>query len=274
MYQNGCVPGDVVGTKPNGGGGGGADDPNNATCVNPPEPTHTDNDSNAPILFIPPPIFGEPIPPPGGGNPYTPPGDGGGGSVTPTSGSPTTTSPTSTSPTSTSTPSSTADPDNVCSVNTGIGLCADGGYPVYDPSSGTINCTPVGSADSAIGDCQRNVDANAQAVQDWLNNEQACCSTSSKAKRADEGGLLSLLRRGLDTIGLAGEKRADVDGYCPLPGQDPRNPPANNCYATFTCNDALWPNVCGNAKSGIELRGNTKILTFITGSKEHDTKHM
>lgn len=60
-------------------------------------------------------------------------------------------------------------------------------------------------------------------------------------------------------------------GACPAPGADPRSPPQGQCLVTYTCPGNLYPNVCGNAKSAIQDRGKTSILTHMAGSKTHDT---
>lgn len=49
---------------------------------------------------------------------------------------------------------------------------------------------------------------------------------------------------------------------------DPRQPPAGQCYATYTCTAGLFPNVCGNAKSAIDRRGKTSILTYQVGNRD------
>lgn len=270
MYQNGCTPGSVLGTTK---GGGSASDP---TCSPPPEPTRGSDDSNAPILIIPPPFGGEPVPLPGEGNTYTPPGG--------TTASPTETKgPTTTSDTSTPTPTESQDKENVCNIDTTLGLCLDGTYPVYNVGAGTIECTPIDEVGTKISDCQRDIDAEAAATQKWIEHEKSCCDSDGSNTKRDVGGgsLLSALKQGLRLLGFTEEKRDNIgDGsYCYAPGKDPRNPGTDICYATYTCPDFRWPNICANAKSGIDIRGNTAVLTFHTNTDKkkkakHDTAHM
>ena len=157
-----------------------------------------------------------------------------------------------------------------CEFDTSTGMCDNGNYPVFDPSSGTISCD-VASDDvaSKISGCQQNIDDNLAAAQTYLENERTCCSAPSKAKRRAARGILSsLFHRGLESLGLSPDKRAD---YCPNASENPKQPPAGQCYATYTCPHAIYPNVCGNAKSAISIRGATSILTHSTGSTLHDT---
>ena len=136
--------------------------------------------------------------------------------------------------------------EDICKIKTDIGRCGNGNYPVLDISSGQIRCdVSDNDVDSVMSACQRKVDDNIDFVQKYVSTEQSCCPSGSKKKRAD---------------------------YCPGPNQDPRHPPPNQCYATYTCPHALYPNVCGNAKSAILHRGKTSILTHVTGSKKHDTR--
>lgn len=62
------------------------------------------------------------------------------------------------------------------------------------------------------------------------------------------------------------------DGYCAQQGQDPRSPPQGQCYATYICDHVKYPNICANAKSAIEVRGKTSILTHTVGKDDHYTK--
>lgn len=130
-------------------------------------------------------------------------------------------------------------------MKTNIGRCGNGNYPIFDISSGQIRCDVSDKdVDSVMNACQRRVDDNIDFVQKYVSTEKSCCPSGSNKKRAD---------------------------FCPSPNQDPRNPPANQCYATYTCPHALFPNVCGNAKSAILHRGKTSILTHVVDSKKHDT---
>jgi hypothetical protein len=162
--------------------------------------------------------------------------------------------------------------DDPCEWETSTGMCDNGNYPIFDPNSGTISCdVPSDQVASQISQCQQNIDNNLDAVQSYVENEQSCCPTLSKAKRQASGGMLSsLLHRGLNSLGLSLDKR-DED-YCPSPNQNPKQPPAGQCYATYTCPHGPYPNVCGNAKSAISIRGATSILTHVTSSDLHDTE--
>ncbi|OTA07313.1 hypothetical protein A9Z42_0082210 [Trichoderma parareesei] len=84
--------------------------------------------------------------------------------------------------------------DDPCEFDTSVGMCDNGNYPVFDPSSGTISCdVPSDQVDSQMGQCQQKIDNDIDAVRSYLDNERSCCSTSSKAKRQAPGGLLSSL---------------------------------------------------------------------------------
>ncbi|KAF4943413.1 hypothetical protein FGADI_13440, partial [Fusarium gaditjirri] len=161
--------------------------------------------------------------------------------------------------------------DDPCEFDMKSGLCDNGNYPIYDPSSNTISCdVPIGQLSPRVSQCQSHIDSKLDAVKDYLQGERSCCLASSKAKRQQSFGLFSsLINRGSGFSGFGLGKRAG--DYCPAKNEDPRSPPAGKCYATYTCPDKLYPNVCGNAKSAINIRGATSILTHQTGSKLHDT---
>lgn len=99
--------------------------------------------------------------------------------------------------------------------------------------------------------CQRRAEDNVEDVQSFLEWKKDCCP--------------ALAARQL--FGL--ERRAPA---CPTPGAKPKVPttfeystlPAGaSCHSTFTCDFNQWPNVCGNAKSAINERGRTSILTYV-----------
>ncbi|KAF4943841.1 hypothetical protein FGADI_13121 [Fusarium gaditjirri] len=166
-------------------------------------------------------------------------------------------------------PSTEADP---CEFDTSSGMCDNGNYPVYDASSNTINCDVASDElDSKVTSCQRKIDSKMDAVKSYLKGESSCCPTSSKANRQDSGGYLpSLINRGLDSLGFRLNRRGS--DFCPAKNEDPRNPGKDKCLATYTCPHDLYPNVCGNAKSAIKVRGATSILTHAKGSKVHVTQ--
>ncbi|SCN74636.1 uncharacterized protein FFNC_11530 [Fusarium fujikuroi] len=161
--------------------------------------------------------------------------------------------------------------DDPCDFDMKSGMCDNGNYPVYDPGSNTISCdVPSDQLGSKVSQCQSHIDSKLDAVKDYLQGERSCCPASSKAKRQESLGLFSsLINRSSGSFGFRLGKRAG--DYCPAKNEDPRNPPTGKCYATYTCPDKLYPNVCGNAKSAINIRGATSILTHQTGSKLHDT---
>ncbi|KAK0112622.1 hypothetical protein ONS95_014364 [Cadophora gregata] len=150
--------------------------------------------------------------------------------------------------------------DDPCELKTDTGMCDNGNYPVFDPASGTMSC----DAGKQPGQCQRNVDSHMDSIKDYIQNEKSCCPAGKK-----RGMMSSILHRGLNTLGINMDKRAD---FCPAPNQNPKQPPQGQCYATYTCPHLLFPNVCGNAKSAIDVRGATSVLTHVTGSKLHDTE--
>lgn len=160
-----------------------------------------------------------------------------------------------------STPSEPGDEGSAdpCEMDMTVGMCSNGNSPVFDTSTGTINC----SGSMTLSTCQQNIDSHLQDVRDYLENERSCCPPTSKSKR----GSMSLWQRGTEMLGLS--KRAD---FCPQPGQNPKRPPAGQCYATYTCPHFEFPNVCGNAKSAISNRGATSILTHVKGSDKHDVR--
>ncbi|KAK6390451.1 hypothetical protein LTR65_005575 [Meristemomyces frigidus] len=150
-------------------------------------------------------------------------------------------------------PKASSDPDpdaedDPCEFDTTVGTCDNGNYPVFDPASGTVSCDFTSDqVDSQIGQCQQNIDNNLDSVQSYLEDERSCCPASSKAKRDESGAVLSLLNRGLDSLGLGLNKRAD---YCPSPGQNPRQPPAGQCYdfdpsfTSYLPEDLVNDNIC------------------------------
>ncbi|KAG9506573.1 hypothetical protein J7337_000106 [Fusarium musae] len=161
--------------------------------------------------------------------------------------------------------------DDPCEFDMKSGMCDNGNYPVYDASSNTISCdVPSDQLGSKVSQCQSHIDSKLDAVKDYLQGERSCCPASSKAKRQESLGLFSsLINRSSGSFGFSLGKR--VGDYCPAKNEDPRSPPTGKCYATYTCPDKLYPNVCGNAKSAINVRGATSILTHQTGSTLHDT---
>ena len=130
--------------------------------------------------------------------------------------------------------------DDPCEFDTSAGMCGNGNYPVFDPDSNTISCD---APTSEITTCQQNVDNNLEAVQSYLENERSCCPASSKTKRQASGGMLSsLLHRGLNSLGLSLDKRAD---YCPQPGSEPEATAGRSmlCYLympTHVVPQCLW----------------------------------
>lgn len=264
MWQNACQPGDVLGTKKGSGSSTG-----DATCSAPPLPAETRLDPNAPIIIIPPPVGGEPIPAPGEGNTATPP--------SPTEATTTSQSPTETSTTS---PTTTSEPDIVpCDLDTTRGYCANGNYPVYEPDTQTINCDLTeDEAIPQLDECAAFTIASGDSIVEWIENEKACCDQEN-SKREVSSGLMGIFKRGLANLGLVELEKRVPHGYCPNPANDPHNQPANGpngeeqCYATWTCLDNRWPNVCGNARSAIDIRDKTKRLTWHTTVEGETAKH-
>ncbi|KAH7182078.1 hypothetical protein DER46DRAFT_670422 [Fusarium sp. MPI-SDFR-AT-0072] len=165
-------------------------------------------------------------------------------------------------------PDTEADP---CEFDTSSGMCDNGNYPVYDVSSNTISCDVPSDQLGSVTSCQQKIDSKIDAVKSYLKGERSCCPTSSKAKRQDSrGSLPSLLNHGLESLGFGLDRRGS--DFCPAKNEDPRNPGKDKCLATYTCPHDLFPNVCGNAKSAIEVRGATSILTHVKGSKVHVTE--
>ncbi|SMQ50252.1 unnamed protein product [Zymoseptoria tritici ST99CH_3D7] len=148
-------------------------------------------------------------------------------------------------------------------MNITTGLCSNGNYPVFDATTGTISC----DGSSEPSECQQNINSNIAAVAEYIEGEASCCPASSRA-----GGIVSQLGfLGQLAGSLAVRKRQVQCDYQADLGRDPFNPPQGECYATWTCPHALFPNVCGNAKSAILHRGATSVLTHHTGSNLHDT---
>lgn len=146
-----------------------------------------------------------------------------------------------------------------CALDTDIGLCSDGRFPVFNPTTLQIECGDEG----AMGECQRSINNDLGAAQSYLSNVQSCCVAPGKSKRTTPHNLLSRVRSSFDS---RLNRRA---AYCAEPGEDPRNPPQGTCFATYTCDHIRFPNVCGNAKSAISLRGKTSILTHRAGNRKH-----
>lgn len=159
-----------------------------------------------------------------------------------------------------------------CEFDTRSGMCDNGNYPVYDAGSNTITCDlPSDQLGAKISACQQRIDSKLDAVKNYLKGETSCCPASSKAKRQDSRGTItSLIARGLGSLHLTLDKRgAD---FCPTKNENPKKPDKGKCYATYTCPHDLFPNVCGNAKSAINVRGATSILTHVKGSTSHFTE--
>ncbi|KJX99032.1 hypothetical protein TI39_contig377g00017 [Zymoseptoria brevis] len=113
----------------------------------------------------------------------------------------------------------------------------------------------------------QNIDSNIAAVTEYIEGEASCCPAASRAERiVSQLGFLGQLAESLEVR----KRQLQCDYQADL-ARDPFNPPQGECYATWTCPDALFPNVCGNAKSAILHRGATSVLTHHTSSNLHDT---
>lgn len=112
-----------------------------------------------------------------------------------------------------------------------------------------------------VSKCQRQVDDIASQAAEGIEDMKGCCPASAR-KRSEDGWLSSITRLfGRQSSG-GGSRSA-----CPTPTQDPRQPPTGQCYATYTYTAGLFPNVCGNAKSAIDRRGKTSVLTYQVGNR-------
>ncbi|KAK4611783.1 Killer toxin subunits alpha/beta [Fulvia fulva] len=163
-----------------------------------------------------------------------------------------------------------SDPDeeDKCEIDISTGLRDNGNFPVFDASTGQISCD--GSMEP--GECQQRIDNNMESVQNQLESDQQCCPTGSGAKlrrRESNGMLTNLLHDASDSFGALFKRQG---GSCPQPASDPRRPAQGQCLVTYTCPPDLFPGVCGNAKSAIQDRGMTSILSHITGSSIYKTE--
>ncbi|KAF4455121.1 hypothetical protein F53441_2486 [Fusarium austroafricanum] len=153
-------------------------------------------------------------------------------------------------------PDTAADP---CEFDTKSGIYNNGNYLIYNASSNTITCNVLSDQlRSKVSYCQQKIDSKIDAIKDYLKGKRSCCPISSKARRQDSGGSFpSLITLGLDSLGL----RLDTRGadFCPAKNEDPKNPGKDKGHTTYTRPHELFPNVCGNAKSAIEVRGATSI---------------
>jgi hypothetical protein len=149
---------------------------------------------------------------------------------------------------------------DVCqpSVKTDTGMCSNGNFPVWDPSSMSVRCDLSGAdADARKTECQKEVDKDLEKSKENADQSSECCSKPkvSMADLADLAGSLKLQAAG---------------NSCPVPQNFRQNPPSNGiAHATFTCDFNKWPNVCANARSAILKRGKTAILTYSAGGGVH-----
>ena len=170
-------------------------------------------------------------------------------------------------------PSKPPAPD-ICEVKLDTGMCENGNHPVFDAGSATIRCDVTSDQlEGQLSQCQREVDDIKDAVADMLSNDQGCCPAATKTKRDHVPGLFGMNLDGLRSLSARrpAAKKPVICDYKPEKDKDPRKPPAGEYYATFTCDHAVYPNVCGNAKSAIVSRGATSILTHHRGSTTHNT---
>lgn len=131
-------------------------------------------------------------------------------------------------------------------VNTATGLCLNGNYPVWDPVADIVSCDfSAAEAPEYMTACQEEIDEDIADSKDDAQDSHDCCP----AKRM--GGVSPL------------ESHAS-GAACPVNPDFPNNkPPVNKPYhSVFTCDYKLWPNVCANAKSAIERRGKSPLMTY------------
>ncbi|THZ35414.1 pectin lyase-like protein [Aureobasidium pullulans] len=164
------------------------------------------------------------------------------------------------------------------SLSTSTGLCANGNFPFYNPSSGTVDCgvdsglLDLLGGDDAIFSCQRVADEDPASSEDLISAAQSCCDSGDSwqplGKRFD----------GLNMFGLL-PRAPKPKAACPNPPAVPyykANPPFNGiCHRTYTCDgDPVtgFPNVCANARSAISSRGRTSVLTYKANAEFHDTE--
>ena len=148
------------------------------------------------------------------------------------------------------------DPD----FDSSSGRCPTGNFPIWDPSTMSVRCdVPDSEVDSEKSACQKYIDDNFPESEQEIEDAQQCCR--------NPGG--------------AGVFARQADPSCPAnplppPGQRyfETTPPNNGkCHATFTCDFDKWANVCANARSAIEKRGMTSILTFL-GRRDVEVTHL
>ncbi|KAI9148439.1 hypothetical protein HJFPF1_12271 [Paramyrothecium foliicola] len=135
-------------------------------------------------------------------------------------------------------PGDTEGPDP-CKVKQNIGRCENGNMPVWDSASGGIRYDlPDKEAEDNKSGCQKDIENNPDKAKETLENAKACCSSRS-----------------------AGDLFAAAPAC-----------PNGRYHSVFTCDHSLWPNVCANARSAIEMRGKPSILTYVTatGKKGHN----
>lgn len=116
----------------------------------------------------------------------------------------------------------------------------------------TVRCDlSPDQAEDQKTDCQRKIDADLDTAEEDANQSSQCCANSV-------AGFQSASRI---------KHRAAT---CPALPNFPQNPPADGiAHSTFTCSYNQWPNVCANARSAIEIRGKTAVLTYQPTDNNH-----
>ncbi|KAM5505126.1 putative chitinase [Microsporum canis] len=132
------------------------------------------------------------------------------------------------------------DPD----FDSSSGLCPTGNFPIWDPSTRMVRCdVPNSMVNSQKSPCQKMIDDNFDENRQKLEAAKQCCPNGAGSS-------------------LFGRRADATCSTTPLTEYFETTPPDNGkCHATFTCDYAEWPNVCANARSAIEKRGKTSILT-------------
>lgn len=140
-------------------------------------------------------------------------------------------------------------------TNASTGLCDNGNFPLYDPGTGGINCDYTAEeAQSKITVCQSDAMNNPDDTQATIDQAKTCCDAPS-GKRDIWNNILGLFRRASTPA-------------CTPAKQPPAPDPQPVVMPTYTC-PARFPNVCANARSAIETRGRSSILTRVSKDKHY-----
>ncbi|OIW34817.1 hypothetical protein CONLIGDRAFT_26583 [Coniochaeta ligniaria NRRL 30616] len=134
--------------------------------------------------------------------------------------------------------------DDICQpdVNTATGLCLNGNFPVWDAVAGIVSCDhSAADAPDYMTACQEDLDDDLAERESEAQDSHDCCPAA-----AARGASL-------------------LDGRAPACPPKPNSSSQSTSavyQSVFTCDYRSWPNVCANAKSAIDKRGKSPLMTY------------